>query len=563
MNLSAVDGVGVTLSVSELGGLTDGHVAAIRAKGVDALILADTGAALGNIQPTQLAQLAARGIAELDATDNTLKLTLAQYEALGTVGLSAADTVDVVLNIAETVDLTESLAASMRAKGVDAVSVRDVGAALGGLSATQIAALGRLGVARLDASDDHLTLSAAQVSALTSLTVSADDNVTLADSGAVLASLSAAQVAALAAKGIDILDATDDGLVLSLAQYGSLGTVTLSPGDSVTLVDPGVSLAGLTAAQITALSVKGIDRVDATDDRLHLSLSQYDALGPLVLTASDSVVIGLGVAEFNARSAGQIEAMRSKGIDGLALAGTGAEIAGLAVERISVLSAQAGSSLDVLDNRFSLSFDQYNALGSMPLSAEDHLTVRSTSNSILSHGGNDLILLEKAVTGSGNNLANVMTGNGVANILSGLGGDDALAGQAGNDRLLGDSGNDRLTGGAGKDTLSGGSGQDAFVFDTRPNTKANVDRITDFSVRDDTIWIENSIFTKIGRPGMLKSTAFFAGKEAHDANDRIIFDKKAGALYYDDDGTGHHAKVQIASFQQKNLTLSHRDFLIV
>ena len=39
----------------------------------------------------------------------------------------------------------------------------------------------------------------------------------------------------------------------------------------------------------------------------------------------------------------------------------------------------------------------------------------------------------------------------------------------------------------------------------------------------------------------MKADAFFLCKEAHDANDRILYDKKTGGLWYDADGSGSHA----------------------
>lgn len=146
--------------------------------------------------------------------------------------------------------------------------------------------------------------------------------------------------------------------------------------------------------------------------------------------------------------------------------------------------------------------------------------------------------------------------------VSGTAGADVLRGGIGNDRLSGGAGNDKLYGGSGNDILTGGSGRDAFVFDTKPNKKTNHDKITDFKVVDDTIWLDNAVFTKVGKNGTLKSSAFWTGSKAHDASDRIIYDKKAGILYYDADGTGSAAQVQIASLP-KNLKMTHKDFLII
>ncbi|MGO4705346.1 cadherin domain-containing protein [Microvirga sp. 2MCAF38] len=160
--------------------------------------------------------------------------------------------------------------------------------------------------------------------------------------------------------------------------------------------------------------------------------------------------------------------------------------------------------------------------------------------------------------------ANPLTlfGTGGADELTGEAGNDVLYGAAGNDVLKGEAGNDKLYGGLGKDTLSGGTGQDVFVFDTRPNKSTNVDTITDFSVADDTIHLAKSIFRAIAKKGVLKADAFYVGAKTHDADDRIIYDKKKGALYYDADGTGGAAQVQIATLS-KNLKMTNKDFFVI
>jgi Ca2+-binding RTX toxin-like protein len=143
-----------------------------------------------------------------------------------------------------------------------------------------------------------------------------------------------------------------------------------------------------------------------------------------------------------------------------------------------------------------------------------------------------------------------------------------LFGFAGRDTLSGLGGNDRLSGGLGNDTLIGGTGQDVFVFDakiaktTAKNKTYNLDRITDFSVADDTIQLTKSVFSHIAKKGVLAKDAYYTGVAAHDASDRIIYNKNTGALYYDDDGIGAHAAIQIATLSTK-LLLTNRDFYVV
>lgn len=65
-----------------------------------------------------------------------------------------------------------------------------------------------------------------------------------------------------------------------------------------------------------------------------------------------------------------------------------------------------------------------------------------------------------AISGIGNDLANVITGNEAANMLDGGLGSDTLQGMGGDDRLDGGGDNDFLYGGAGTDVLIGGAGND-------------------------------------------------------------------------------------------------------
>lgn len=160
-----------------------------------------------------------------------------------------------------------------------------------------------------------------------------------------------------------------------------------------------------------------------------------------------------------------------------------------------------------------------------------------------------------AVKATGNNVANVITGNAAANTLDGA---------AGNDKLDGAGGNDTLKGGLGNDTLTGGAGNDIFVFETAV-TSANRDTITDFanlSGNNDTIWLENANFTKLSALGALNAASFHVGVSAADANDYVVYNKATGALYYDADGNGAGAAVQIALLANKP-TLTVADLVVI
>lgn len=94
-------------------------------------------------------------------------------------------------------------------------------------------------------------------------------------------------------------------------------------------------------------------------------------------------------------------------------------------------------------------------------------TVYSSVSYGLSRNIENLTLVgTAALSGSGNESANLITGNSAANGLFGNDGNDRLFGLGGNDRLYGQLGNDTLDGGAGTDTMYGGQGDDVYFVDS-------------------------------------------------------------------------------------------------
>jgi len=116
-----------------------------------------------------------------------------------------------------------------------------------------------------------------------------------------------------------------------------------------------------------------------------------------------------------------------------------------------------------------------------------------------------------------------------------------FTGGGGPDTLVGGDGDDTLNGGLGVDTLTGGPGSDEFWFDSAIKKKnANIDTIADFVSGEDTIVLSRSVFKAL-KTGPLPDSAFYAGffskkVKAKDNSDRIVYNTKDGALYYDADG---------------------------
>jgi len=239
-----------------------------------------------------------------------------------------------------------------------------------------------------------------------------------------------------------------------------------------------------------------------------------------------------------------------------------------------------------------------------------------------------LLTGSSVINGTGNALDNVLTGNSAANTLTGAAGNDRLIGGVGNDTMKGGVGNDTyvidvatdvitelanegtdtvessltfsltaanvenltligsssingtgntlnnivvgnsginiLNGGAGNDTLTGGAGADNFLFDAALNATTNKDVLSDFNVVDDTIRIENAIFTKFTTVGALAAGNFVFGSNAValDSNDYLIYNTTTGTLSYDADGNGAGAKVDFVTLTGIPV-LTTADFTIV
>lgn len=182
--------------------------------------------------------------------------------------------------------------------------------------------------------------------------------------------------------------------------------------------------------------------------------------------------------------------------------------------------------------------------------------------------GSDIIVGTSANDSfSGQAGEDIFTGEAGNDTLIGGAGDDTFTGDAGNDSLNGGSGSDTFTGDAGKDTLTGGAGKDILVGDFGSDKLSGgagaddfgfgapnegIDTITDFGVGDDRILVSAT-----GFGGGLKAGAaitagqFKLGAAATDANDRFIYNKNSGALFFDVDGTGSKGQVQIATLTNK------------
>ncbi|WP_322746010.1 Ig-like domain-containing protein [Nostoc sp. LEGE 06077] len=225
--------------------------------------------------------------------------------------------------------------------------------------------------------------------------------------------------------------------------------------------------------------------------------------------------------------------------------------------------------------------------GNLTTTATVNLTVTLGSNQINGTNGNNILLGTSRIdvirglggndiiSGLGNN--DILYGGDGSDILDGGAGNDSLYGEngsdivyggdgndtlnggAGDDMLLGDAGNDTLIGGLGKDILAGGNGRDSFYLN---RGAGNSDIITDFVSGIDNIVVSQSEFGLNQTLGTLDLGLFRLGSSATAASDRFIYDRNTGKLFFDQDGVGSIAKVQIAQLSNRP-TLSNTDFTVI
>lgn len=310
------------------------------------------------------------------------------------------------------------------------------------------------------------------------------------------------------------------------------GNDTLVAGKGVTTMHGGNGNDAYTVYHdgdvIRELSGEGTDSVQSG-----VSYTLSDNIESLKLTGN-----GVLVATSNAldnRIAGNGGASSLFGLDGndVLMAGTG----------IATLNGGAGNDLyqvthtgDIVVESANEGTDTVSASVSFALGANvEKLTLTGTA----------------AITGTGNSLDNVLTGNG---------GNNDLSGGAGADTINGAAGNDTITGGTGKDSLTGGAGSDTFVL-----TGADNDKITDFNAVDDRFALSSLAFSALTDQNaddhILLTSQFATGAAAATAEQHVIYNASTGALYYDADGNGSGAMVQIATLS-KGLALTHNDFVV-
>lgn len=188
-------------------------------------------------------------------------------------------------------------------------------------------------------------------------------------------------------------------------------------------------------------------------------------------------------------------------------------------------------------------------------SGNDVIRLRNTTNSIRITGLPAAITITNADTdrltingGTGDDTidAGNLTNTTMTVTYNGGIGNDIIRAGAGRDILTGGDGNDLLAGGLGNDTLTGGAEVDRFRFNA-PNEGS--DLITDFASNETIDVIASSFGGGLVTGNQITAGQFRLGSDARDASDRFIYNSGTRTLFYDSDGLGGAAKVQLATLQ--------------
>ena len=203
---------------------------------------------------------------------------------------------------------------------------------------------------------------------------------------------------------------------------------------------------------------------------------------------------------------------------------------------------------------------QAGAVSGAAMQASNSYTVNSASVLVLEGvGGIGIDVVRASVSyalAGGSEIEQLRTTNDRGKSAINLTGNDFVQ------EIIGNVGANGIDGKGGNDVLSGGAGNDRFIFSTLLDAIRNVDRITDFNVRDDTIAIDDAIFTGLST-GTLPGAAFALSTSPQDADDRIIYNRATGEIFFDADGSASAYAPVLFATVTAGLNLTAADFLVI
>ena len=192
----------------------------------------------------------------------------------------------------------------------------------------------------------------------------------------------------------------------------------------------------------------------------------------------------------------------------------------------------------------------------------DTYVVNSALDNIIETAGNGTAdraqITVTYVLGAGDNIEFLETTNAAGVTIINLTGNELAQ------TINGNAAVNILNGGLGNDTLTGRGAGDFFLFNTALNAATNHDTITDFNVINDTIQLENAIFTLLTTTGTLAANLFEANSIAgQNGSEIVIYNKATGDLYYDTNGAGTAGGLVLFADVTNNTALTFADFVVV
>ncbi|WP_280773715.1 calcium-binding protein [Rhizobium sp. SG_E_25_P2] len=400
--IAVTDADGVSLSTAVITALALGAVS------VDAdITIADSASAVAALADAAPNSNSLIDGAVIDLTDVAGLFTLAQIQALIDAGaqFAVSDDISVSVSLGVYAGLSDMEIAALTTAGVDHIVLSVSQADVEALDADAITTLAARGLSEIDITESKATLNWAQVAAMATngLSIKATNVVTLADSAANLAGLSAQSLVAV---GVDKIDISDNALTISAATASVLASsgIAFASDDDVTLSDTAANLATLAVASMTTI---GVDKIDVSDSAMTISVATASALASagISFTSNDVVTLSdtaanlatLAVASMTTIGVDKIDvsdsamtisvatamALASAGIaftsnDVVTLSDTAANLATLAVASMTTTGVD---KIDVSDNAMTISVATASALASagIAFASEDVVTLSDTA----------------------------------------------------------------------------------------------------------------------------------------------------------------------------------------
>jgi Ca2+-binding RTX toxin-like protein len=231
------------------------------------------------------------------------------------------------------------------------------------------------------------------------------------------------------------------------------------------------------------------------------------------------------------------------------------------------INGGAGTDTVVSDSLGTASFSNVEILDVKAISANIFASIAQLSSFATvtnSEGPGSLIVFQLSGTGGTIDFSTLLTaGHSIIVVNNGVTSGYTVTGSNLGDLLNGTDFADTLNGSGGADELAGGLGNDIFMFNTAIGG-GNIDDITDFSVADDTIRLDNAIFASIAGTGVLTAAQFVANASgtALDADDHIIYETDTGWLIYDANGSTAGGRYLVATLDA-GLAITNAGFFIV